>query len=85
MDLTKEEKRGIASLKTIEGYSILLKKVVELNRDTALAKLKLVNGTDAKADAAYLFCAWDEVLRIMEKLPGQMIEELKNEGDPIYG
>jgi hypothetical protein len=59
--------------------------VVELNRDTALAKLKLVTGTDAKADAAYLFCAWDEVLRLLEKLPGQMVEELKNEKDPIYG
>jgi hypothetical protein len=83
-NLTQEEQQLIASLVTIRGYKLLVDKVVRCNRDTALAQLKLADA-DGKTNAAYHFCAWDEVTKILEEFPTKIMEELKQQGDPVYG
>jgi hypothetical protein len=83
-DLTQEDQQLIAALVTIRGYKLLIDKVVKCNRDTALAQLKLAD-SDNKTNAAYNFCAWDEVTKILEEFPTKIMEELKRQGDPVYG
>ena len=83
-DLTLEEKRAISSLLTVKGFQLLIDKVVKLNRDSALAKMKLAL-SDEKLQYSYEFCAWDNVVKALEETPKQMMESLKAEGDEIYG
>jgi hypothetical protein len=83
-NLTVEEKRAISSLLTVKGFQILIDKVVKLNRDTALAKMKM-SLSDEKLQHSYEFCAWDNVVKALEETPKQMMENLKAEGDEIYG
>jgi hypothetical protein len=83
-DLTLEEKRAISSLLTVKGFQLIIDKVVKLNRDSALAKMKL-SLSDEKLQYSYEFCAWDNVVKALEETPKQMMENLKAEGDEIYG
>ena len=83
-ELTVEEKRAISSLLTVKGFQILIDKVVKLNRDTALTKMKM-SLSDEKLQYSYEFCAWDNVVKALEETPKQIMENLKAEGDEIYG
>ena len=83
-NLTLEEKRAISSLLTVKGFQLIIDKVVKLNRDTALAKMKLAL-SDEKLQHSYEFCAWDNVVKALEETPKQIMEDLKAEGDEIYG
>ena len=83
-DLTLEEKRAISSLLTVKGYQLLVDKVVKLNRDSALTKMKM-SLSDEKLQYSYEFCAWDNVVKALEETPKQIMENLKAEGDDIYG
>lgn len=84
-NLTTEEKRALAGLKTSQGFKLLLEKVVKLNREQELDKLKIAVGGEEIVDAACRFRAWDDVVRLLEQTPEHALEELKAEGDPIYG
>lgn len=81
---TLEDKRAIASLVTIKGYQLLIEKVVKLERDKALAKMKLAL-SDEKLQHSYEFCAWDTVVKTLEETPKEIMEALKAEKDDIYG
>jgi hypothetical protein len=83
-ELTLEEKRAISSLLTVKGFQVIIDKVVKLNRETALAKMKM-SLSDEKLQHSYEFCAWDNVVKALEETPKQMMESLKAEGDEIYG
>jgi hypothetical protein len=41
--------------------------------------------SDEKLQHSYEFCAWDNVVKALEETPKQMMENLKAEGDEIYG
>lgn len=84
MELSLEEKRHIASLVTVKGYQILLEKVVQLNKDATLAKMKLAL-SDEKLQYAYEFCAWDTVYKTLKGMPEETMEALKAENDEVYG
>ena len=83
-DLTLEEKRAISSLLTVKGFQLLIDKVVKLEREKSLTKMKLAL-SDEKLQHSYEFCAWDNVVKALEETPKQMMENLKAEGDEIYG
>ena len=83
-DLTLEEKRAISSLLTVKGFQLIIDKVVKLNRESALAKIKM-SLSDEKLQFSYEFCAWDNVVKALEETPKQIMENLKAEGDEIYG
>jgi hypothetical protein len=83
-NLTLEEKRAISSLLTVKGFQLLVDKVVKLNRDSALTKMKM-SLSDEKLQYSYEFCAWDNVVKALEETPKQIMENLKAEGDEIYG
>ena len=82
--LTLEEKRAISSLLTVKGYQLIIDKVVKLNREAALTKMKM-SLSDEKLQFSYEFCAWDNVVKALEETPKQVMENLKAEGDEIYG
>lgn len=84
-DLTLEEKRAVASLKTITGYRILLDKVVKCNQEDALVNLKLSHGSEQIIEAALRFRVWDDVLKLLHSAPEIAKDELAAEGDAIYG
>ena len=84
-NLTTEQKRAIASLETVPGYSILLENAVRLDRDSALERLKLAHSRDEITDAALAFRTWDIVYDRLKRYPNEIIELLKEEGDQIYG
>jgi precorrin-3B methylase len=84
-NLTTDQRRQIAALNTIPGYKLLLDFVVSLNRDQALERLKLAREREAVTEAAYDFRSWDTVVSMLRDGPKQIEQELKDEGDPIYG
>jgi hypothetical protein len=83
-NLTLEEKRAISSLLTVKGFQLIIDKVVKLNRESALTKMKM-SLSDEKLQFSYEFCAWDNVVKALEETPKQIMEDLKAEGDEIYG
>ena len=83
-NLTLEEKRAISSLLTVKGFQLIIDKVVKLNRESALTKIKM-SLSDEKLQFSYEFCAWDNVVKALEETPKQIMENLKAEGDEIYG
>jgi hypothetical protein len=83
-NLTLEEKRAISSLLTVKGFQLIIDKVVKLNRESALTKIKM-SLSDEKLQFSYEFCAWDNVVKALEETPKQIMESLKAEGDEIYG
>lgn len=48
-------------------------------------RLKLASGREEILEAAMLFRAWDDVVAVLENTPREAEEELKKEGDYIYG
>ena len=83
--LTQDQVRAIASLKTITGYKVLLETVIKSKVETAINNLKHAKGRDDRADASVEFVVWDEVSRLLDRLPTDALEELKAAGDAIYG
>jgi len=83
--LTLEEKRRIAALRNIAGYQLLIDKVVKLRQEQSLTHLKLARGSEEIVNAAHNFRVWDDVVKLLEDTPREIGEELKQEGDEIYG
>lgn len=79
-----EETRALASLHNLAGYHLLTRRVVEL-REAALAKLKTAHGQEDIVSTAMEFRIWDEVVKLLERAPREAVEELKEQGDSIYG
>jgi hypothetical protein len=84
-NLSQDETRALASLHTLVGYRVLLDKVVKSKREDALTKLKLATAQENIVSAALEFRVWDDVTKTLQDLPAQAVEELKTEGDTIYG
>ena len=64
---------------------MLLEDVVKPRRNVLLDRLKLASGREEILEAAMLFRAWDDVVAVLENTPREAEEELKKEGDYIYG
>lgn len=82
--MTVEETRAIAALHTIPGYRLLLTEVVKL-REASLERLKTAHGQEDIVDTAMEFRIWDTVVKFLESKPKEAVEELKEQGDSIYG
>jgi len=83
--VTTENKRAIASLANIHGYHVLLTEVVKSKLETALEKLHTAKGQENIVNAALEFRIWDSVMKDLESAPKRAVDELKEEGDVIYG
>ena len=83
--MTLEDRRALASLASIPGYRVLLTHLVQSKREPSLDRLKTAKTRDEIADSAMEFRIWDSVLKELENLPKQAVQELKEEGDSIYG
>jgi len=84
VDLTDEQKRRIAALRTIPGYKLLLEVVVKEARDAAQERLKTARGRDEILEAAMDYRAWEKVSEMLERVPRVLEEELKEKGDFVY-
>ena len=84
-DFTTEDKRAIASLVTVPGYQLLIEKVVKLEKDKALDRLKLAKERDEVMDAALDYRSWVKTVETLERAPMEMLDTLKKENDSIYG
>lgn len=82
---TKEQRRQIAALNTIPGFELLLRFVVQSNRDQALERLNLAKSRDEVTEAAYNFRAINQVLEDLKLAPKDFEAQLKEEKDEIYG
>ncbi len=83
--MTTQEKRAIAGLVNAPGLVALLDQVVKPHRDNAMARLFLAKTEQDVLDAALDLRAWERVSRELRDLPVRMVEELKEEGDEVYG
>ena len=84
MDLTIENKRDLASLKTVRGFHIIITLMQE-KIDTALEKVKTskTDGDILEASKEYRF--WEDAVTLIKSYPDAALEELKQERDEIYG
>jgi hypothetical protein len=84
MDLTIENKRDLASLKTVRGFHIILTLMQE-KIDTALQKVKTSKTDEEILEASKEYRFWEDALTIIRGTPDAALEELKQERDEIYG
>lgn len=85
MELNREQKRAIARLRTNPDYQLLLSAVVKSRLESALETLQLAHGVDATLEAAHRVRNWHEIFTLLDTYPQVVIEELKQEGDEVYG
>lgn len=83
MDL--EQKRAVAALATVPGYAVLLDQLVKPLKTAAMSRLLTAKQEQEVLDAALDLRAWERVETILRETPQRLVEELKKEGDAIYG
>lgn len=85
MTLTVDERRQVASLQTVKGYQLVLSKVVETELQAALGRLTTSMDRDEVWRASIEYQLLKRIAGELTHLPQRMVDELKEEGDEIYG
>lgn len=79
-----DDKRAIASLATSPGWRLLVAEVRKL-QTASMERLKLTNVRDDIVASAVELRTLERVAVLLETLPPETVEELKQQGDEIYG
>jgi hypothetical protein len=83
--MTTEQRRQIASLETVKGYRMVVDMIVKAAEDESLARLTTSTDKDVVWKAAIELQMAKRLYNELTALPARMVEELKDEGDEIYG
>ncbi len=84
MNLTSEDKRSLAGLKTIQGYHILLA-LIDEQVHNALERVRTARTDGELVETGRCYQVWQTAAEIIRKSPDAVLEELKEERDEIYG
>ena len=84
MNLSVEDRRSLASLKTVRGFHILIALLNEQCHN-ALVKVKTSKTDEEIVEAAKEYRFWEDASALIRGYPDAAKEELQEEGDQIYG
>lgn len=85
MTLSNEQKRQVASLSRNSGYKLLCDIVVDEFLESANVALDAARTRDTIYEYAILTRAWRRVKMELERVPRELEDELKQQGDEVYG
>ncbi len=84
MILSTENRRDLASLKTVRGYHLLIA-LIEEKVNNALEKVKTSKNDGEILEASKEYRFWEDAVTLIRSYPDAALEELKQEKDEIYG
>ena len=85
MTLSKEQKRSLAGLSQNNGYKLLISLVCGSEIEIAMGSLDAAHSRDEIVEAALVLRAWKKVRDELTRIPAELEDELKTEGDEVYG
>ena len=83
--MTTDQKRQIASLETVAGWELVLLNVVEAEKTAVLDRLLTTDDGDRQRTMAVELRTLHRILARLRDYPREMVRQLKEEGDEIYG